>query len=264
MTHFYVAVISEEEEPGYQDLFEPYDENAEDEEYLEFEDMTKDVVDTYENGERRLLSPDGKSFSARYMNNEMMKAAVEQKWSTFYAEVVDEGETLDEFAERFFECIIRKDEETGKTLYGHWYNPQAHWDYWVTMDRPVIPIASGEMVDICKCKDVVDGVVTTKEWAKDLWDRFTNNGDIHVVDRIKFCDIFEECESLDEFIAVLTPFYTHAVITPDGEWHQAGKTDWFGLMNAAHGARATWSRSYRENFLLAYPDCYIRVFDCHI
>ena len=60
-------------------------------------------------------------------------------------------------------------------------------------------------------------------------------------------------------------FTTHAVITPDGKWHERGKTYWFGLSGETPDEGADWDEHYLERFIKnADPKLMMTIVDCHI
>jgi hypothetical protein len=52
----------------------------------------------------------------------------------------------------------------------------------------------------------------------------------------------------------------HALITPDGQWHEHGKMGWWGIMLTENEG---WEAEARA-ILAQYPDCHVLILDAHI
>ena len=57
---------------------------------------------------------------------------------------------------------------------------------------------------------------------------------------------------------------THAVVTPDGKWHEVGRMGWFGVSSETDEEADDWIRRFAERFIAPYPDYTIVIVDCHI
>lgn len=69
----------------------------------------------------------------------------------------------------------------------------------------------------------------------------------------------------ENFVKRLMLFATYAVVTPDGEWHEAGKMGWWGMSSDTAEDKEAWDLGYRDKFLKDLsPDTLITVVDCHI
>ena len=59
-------------------------------------------------------------------------------------------------------------------------------------------------------------------------------------------------------------FYTHSIVTPEGEWLEAGKMGWFGCDSASTEDQISWIDKFYE-IISKYPDdYYMTLVDCHI
>ena len=58
-------------------------------------------------------------------------------------------------------------------------------------------------------------------------------------------------------------FTTHAVVTPDGEWHEVGSMWWFGLSSETEDDVDRWESEYADRFL-SDGSLRITIVDCHI
>jgi len=62
-----------------------------------------------------------------------------------------------------------------------------------------------------------------------------------------------------------TKFYTYAVLTPDGEWHEPGKMGWWGCSSASPEEEIEFKKNYEEKFIkAANPNWELTIVDCHI
>lgn len=69
-------------------------------------------------------------------------------------------------------------------------------------------------------------------------------------------DAYADCESA---------FTTFAVITPDGQWHGQGEMGWWACSSETPEEALAWETRYRERFLdSANPEWRLTIVDCHI
>ena len=69
----------------------------------------------------------------------------------------------------------------------------------------------------------------------------------------------------EEYIKNFEQFYTYAVLTPDGEWHEPGTMGWWGISNATPEQEVEFEKNYEEKFIkTANPECKLTIVDCHI
>jgi len=68
------------------------------------------------------------------------------------------------------------------------------------------------------------------------------------------------------FIKRNTRFWTHAVVTSDGCWHEKGKMGWFGFSHNKPKEAKEWDLEYYKRFVKPYldTDYVITIVDCHI
>ncbi len=60
-------------------------------------------------------------------------------------------------------------------------------------------------------------------------------------------------------------FYTFAVITPDGTWHEMGQMGWFGMSSETAEEKEQWIENYKKRFIdAADPNWWLVIVDCHI
>lgn len=61
------------------------------------------------------------------------------------------------------------------------------------------------------------------------------------------------------------PFYTYAVLTPDGEWNEPGLMGWWGISSATPEEENEFNKNYENNFIkTANPEWRLTIVDCHI
>lgn len=69
----------------------------------------------------------------------------------------------------------------------------------------------------------------------------------------------------EEYKRSFTKFYTYAVLTPDGEWHEPGKVGWWGISSATREQEIEFEKNYEEKFIkAANPEWKLTIVDCHI
>lgn len=63
-----------------------------------------------------------------------------------------------------------------------------------------------------------------------------------------------------------TSFWTRAVITPDGEWHELGEMGWFGMSSEEPEETAEWVKEYYDTFMKPAIEnkWVVHIVDCHI
>lgn len=175
-----------------------------------------------------------------------------------YEEHKDKYKTLDEFMEDYHGYI--KNKETGK--YGHYYNPNAKWDWYVIGGRwsKSLLLKNGQRKDYAKIKDI--DWTKMKEISKieleKVWD--SNPEGIH-----RYFNGIRNNDTKESFIERESGFSTYAVITPDGNWHAKGEMGWFGISSENEDEANEWSKSFYDTFIKnADPETEIAIVDCHI
>lgn len=268
MTHFNVAVITKYEDEDIEPILAPYDENTEDDEWVEFDDRTQEVVAGWEVSTiPYVVTPSGEEKRLYgYLREEQrrIESLVDsgaEGWRIKDVGVKKLYDSIEEYAEGYCGYNVYPDEETGEARFGYYCNPNGYWDYWMPIEKAFK--VDGETVEMCKCKDVEDGMWMDAEKAGELYDRLEDDS-AEVIERLSYMSEFEAAETKEEFVAARIAFCTYAVVTPDGEWHQPGRMGWFGMSTESGEDANKWATSYRERFLEAYPEHFIRLVDCHI
>ena len=167
------------------------------------------------------------------------------------------------------ECDV--DEVMGRR--GYWQNPDARWDWYVVggrfsgmlrSDAPLIDGAAGhcDCALACDCDFSDDPEAASR--AREFWRR-------HVEERESGLSFFapeyyvERYGDVDTFAQMQSRFFTHAVVTPDGSWHEVGTMGWWGISTDSGPDEVQWAARFRERFLDGLDDGIIAtVVDCHI
>lgn len=178
--------------------------------------------------------------------------------------------TLQEFVRDYIEAPW--DEE--KQDYGYWENPNGKWDWWQkggSWDKLLKTVSGGrcmeaKVADIdfkldphdylkhCRWWEVVvDGALMTEGEKRD--DFFNTRSKEYLTALYRSKEAYAEAQS---------SVITDAVITPDGKWHQIGKTGWFGTESSAAGEFYVWNMRFKETFIdRADPNWILTIVDCH-
>lgn len=115
--------------------------------------------------------------------------------------------------------------------------------------------------------------------AKDFWKFYVMDANPENEEEVKIKDsllkdaffrykpeyYLKEYGSEETYVKSCIDIVTYAVITEDGEWHEAGEMGWWGVSHAEEGETAKFHTSFYECFIKDLPDdTLISVFDCHI
>jgi hypothetical protein len=298
MSHFSVAVFTEEGGKTVEELLAPYQENNMGdcpEEYLEFIDVEDRELDSYKNEEIDMVKcPDGKllyPWDERFKKNGINEVP-EGGYKKVKAKFTEIYPSFDEYMEEY--CGFSKDPR--KNRYGYWENPNAKWDWyqvggrWSGLLKLKATAATGSYgtrswtnkeeiipenrVDSAKIKDI-DFSVDGKEYKKLIrfWE-LKVDGDAPRNEKEKELlkwDIYkreyyvDKYASKEEYARIESSFATYAVITPDGKWHEKGKMGWFGFGSESDEEDKHWNKSFKEIFIdTADPEWTLSIVDCHI
>lgn len=74
----------------------------------------------------------------------------------------------------------------------------------------------------------------------------------------------EKFENKERYARSCASFSTWAVVTPDGEWHEAGTMGWFGTSDATAESISEYENEWQRIMLEADPNLWISIVDCHI
>lgn len=263
MSHFTVAVFTDDNGASVRNLLAPYSEEIEVEPYVLY---TKDEIiriqkeriesnmDTY----REYLS-DPEAFLNKY------NCGMLSYYKDTFPKLLEM--TDDELHADYFAGYDGRIGENGE--YISTYNPDSKWDWYSIGGR-----WAGELA--LKPEYDEDGY----EWSDEAPVRAI---DFERMQKKKLEDLqpYEEARkntyykdeywisrypSEDEYVRSMTEFSTFAVITPDGEWHEPGTMGWFACSTATPDDELRWEKEYYERFLKPAidNDWTITMVDCHI
>lgn len=282
MSHFSLLVISKSPEM-IDDMLVPFNEQTEDEKYIEFNDLTEEYLEEYntkscemvklENGslvspyDERFQESDGE-FSKKTVIPEHLKR-VKVPFNARYS-------SFEEFCHEYHGSDL--DEKTGK--YGYWRNPNAKWDWyevggrWANSFMMKTPKGSVRC-DQCMIKDLdYEGILRkqTEEYTKyynEALAFLSKKGDDdpeskHVEFRfgvdprnISLEDYISNCVDPNNVIS------SFAIMTEDGKWYERGSMGWWGMVTDEKDSKE-WENHLKELLSSIPDDRWITMVDCHI
>jgi hypothetical protein len=154
------------------------------------------------------------------------------------------------------------------------YNPKSKWDWWSFGGRwsGELITKSGEYLDECLVKEI-DTTLNKVDYKNALrfWDVYVDKKPLESGEtEDQFSTFYKESYFKDRYLDRETyakcqaTFCTRAVVTPDGEWHEAGEMGWFGCSSETGEEWRDWVDHYKERFIDPYLDMTITMIDCHI
>jgi hypothetical protein len=241
MSHFAVLVLHEEDQ-FIEDLLAPYDENLEVEPYIKYtriqaiNKMRKDCPSLYK----------------------------DKSEDEIFQEACD-----------WFGCTLDDDNNLLST-----YNPHSKWDWWQVGGRfsgilPIIPTAldgyhGAEYVDSAFVRHIKWVQPLDKEKREDIikWWNVNIEGAEGEKDE---CFLYnpeyykERYKDVETYIKTRELPCYHAVVTPDGIWHEPSKVGWWGCTNGNPSDELEWDLHFKERFIdTAEFDWVATIVDCHI
>ena len=208
MSHFAVLVLHEEDQP-IEDLLAPYDENIDVEPYIK---RTKE---------------------------EAIKELENKKYYNF--QYIDEYTSEQQYRELAEDWFGHAPDENGNIL--STYNPKSKWDRYQVGGRfsgllPVIPNAvegyhGAEYVDEAFVRHVKWHVPLDEHEKQEYikWWSINIEGapgekDDHFFYNSEYYK--KRYRDVETYIKTQETFCCHAIVTPDGIWHEPSKVGWFG------------------------------------
>ncbi len=233
MSHFSVLVLTTDESPSVEELLAPYDESIRRAPYIEYN--RQEAIDY-----------------------------VRKNWAG-YATKSD-----DECWEAMADGAIT--DENGN-IYST-YNTDAKWDYWEEGGRweDFMKLKdTGERVNSAKIKDI-DFRLDKDEYKKALrfWDIVVEHAQLEPGEEKPFSlykDVYykERYGDRETYAKRQSGFFTFAVITPDGIWHEEGAVGWFALSDETPEEAAEWETNFVKRFIESRDgDTVATIVDCHI
>ena len=233
MSHFSVLVLTNNNSPSVEELLAPYDESISVAPYITY--TRQEAIDF---ARKKFIGFDDESD--------------ERCW-----EAMAEGETTDEKG----------------NIYST-YNPSAKWDYWEEGGRWSNCLrlkSTGKGVNSAKLKNI-DFSPDDGEYKKALrfWDIIVEHAPLEAGEEEPFSfykdSYYKEFYGTRENYAKRqTEFFTFAVVTPDGLWHEKGRSLWFGLSDETPKEAQDWEENFVKRFIEpADGDTVATNVDCHI
>jgi len=284
MSHFTVAVFTENGGKTLEELLAPYQENNMDDcpkEYLQFNDVEDEYKNKFENDTRKEFYCSSNSSWGQEINKENY-------------EILKNGNIGDSF-------ILRIGKTVGFTYfkknakYRCYYNekheyPEEH--IWIEVVKVLYTTHSDK--DVCfegtikvkiinEPKEISlkkyynnDFEFFMKEWAgyeKDeetgkygYWENPNRKWDYYQIggrwlDKLTTKDKNVNSAKVKD-VLFENEFSTFAVITPDGKWYEKGEMGWWACVS---NEEEEWDIKYKERFIdTANPEWILTVVDCHI
>jgi hypothetical protein len=275
MSHFTAAVFMDSDEGSIEELLAPYDEDISAAPYVrhtkaELIRQAKEQLQMVVIGSYAKWRQDPAAYEADTRHNpahlEYLKSVPEQQtWSDeqFYRQAIQSYEP-DEIA------------EDGGIL--STYNPSSKWDWYEI---------GGRWQGLLMLKEGAEGF----RGNSGLMTKMTDHYDAAYVQDIDFEAMHqrnaaklipydeamkkslykpeywrEKYPTADEYARAQTQFYTYAVITPDGVWHESGEMGWWGMSSATPNDERTWRANYYDRFTkpALEHNWYLTIVDCHI
>ena len=231
MSHFSVAVLHRADQT-VEELLAPYDEEQE------------------------------KAIELEYTRDEAIKAAQEDYTG-------NEDKTDEECIKFFAEMPCYVVDKVGN-VYAK-YNPDARWDWYVIGGRFAGRLrVNGERLDSARIGEIdISPDPETYKQSLRFWDVVVEHKPakpeeehFSIYNEKYYRETYGDRET---FARIQSMFKTHAVITPDGEWHERGEVGWFGESSETPEEGIEWDKNYVERFVdCADKELILTIVDCHI
>ena len=263
MSHYSVAVITDKD-TTVEELLAPYDENI---------SVEKRLLYTREDLIRNARSHLDRFYNARYIpyKNDpegFLKTECDgDKGSQLYKYTMSFMDRYNETDEQLLQRELEYYDEDMKDEDGNVYtvrNPDSKWDWYAIGGRfngMLIDKKSGKIRNELPAKNID----FQKMWENAKYEMEPYEGAL--------TDSWYKPEYLkriypDEatYERIATTFWTRAVVTPDGQWHEIGEMGWFGFSSEEPEETIRWVSNYYDQFIdpaIEYG-CTIHIVDCHI
>ena len=241
MSHFAVLVLHEEDQ-SIEDLLAPYSENLEVEPYVKYTRIQ----------------------AINKMREDCPSLYKDKSEDEVFQDACD-----------WFGCMLDNDNNLLST-----YNPDSKWDYWQVGGRfsgmlHIIPTALDgyhgmeyadsafvrhvkwvQPLDKEEREDIIKWWNVNIEGAEGEKDTYFIYNPEYYKKRFKDAETYIKTQEL--------PCY-HAVVTPDGIWHEPSKVGWWGCTNGDPSDELEWDLHFKERFIdTAEFDWVATIVDCHI
>lgn len=273
MSHFTVAVFTEDADTSIDDILEPFYEGNEVAPYIS---MTKAE---FIQRERNLMDSVLHNQYAEWQKNpEEYEKRANPEHIKYLCALPKMMRRSDE--QIYKDCIkmYDKDEVTTDGDILSTYNPDSKWDWFEVGGRwqGMLILKNG-----CTGERGSPGLGTKMSaeydaaWVKDI--DFVAMMEKHIAVLPPYAQALEQSTYKPECFRELYPteadyikqqasFSTYAVVTPDGEWHEPGEMGWWGMSSASPEDKREWSGYYYDSFIKPALEngWYVTIVDCHI
>lgn len=243
MSHFSLGVISANTDNLTIDsLMERYSENREVDFFIY--KTKEDIIEEMKENQEYLRKNN-------YTENRLLKCTTDEELFNYY--------------KKFYGS---KFDNNGNELTTH--NPESRWDWYTIGGRGDILInKKGEYCYTSKIKNI-DFEKMNKELEEENLEYATKKWEVVVEGKEDVNNEFEffskdymleEFKTKDVYIKYLTLFLTHALLTPDGEWHEQGKAGYFATISNFNPSK--WIDTFYK-LIDEYKNYYLTIVDCHI
>lgn len=233
MSHFSVAVFSHH--PGdVEELLAPYDEQTEEEEYLEFEEADESL--------------------------EEIRAQ--------YTQEKEDNESFEDFLGRCYDYDYN--EELNEC--GYFCNPDAKLDSWEIGGRwhNELRLKQGEKCDQAQIKDIDFSLdEEALEQARRFWEVCVEGQPLSEDENPDDFETFfskeyyiDQYGDKETYATRAAGFTCWAFVTPNGEWYENGQLGWFDTSDATKESREQFALEL-ENMLKSDPNLWLTIVDCH-
>ena len=243
MSHFAVLVLHEEDQP-IEELLAPYNENIDVEPYIK---RTKEE-------------------------------AIKELEKYYDFQYIDEHTSEQQYRELAEDWFGHAPDENGNIL--STYNPKSKWDWWQVGGRfsgmlSIIPTAldgyhGADAVDSAFVRHVKWVQPLDKEKKESIIKWWNVNVESAEGEKDKYFFYNPEYykkryKDAETYIKIQEVPCYHAVVTPDGVWHEPSKMGWFACTDGDPADELEWDLHFKERFIdTAEFDWVATVVDCHI
>lgn len=276
MSHYSVAVFTEPDGEGVDELLAPFNENTEAEPYIS---KTRSQVIEYG---RAVIDRDKEEYEKYLADPEAFAKAHLPSNEGYYRKITEEYSkrmkwTDDEVYTWTIEYYFGNDNVDEDGNVWSTYNPYSKWDWYAYGGR-----FGGDLILRPKPGDDEydyrddDGLYYTD-------DALVSRVDFEEMRKQKMSSIYPYDEFMkrsfygeeylksrypneEMYLKAYTEFSTYAVITPDGEWHAPGEMGWFACSTETPEEASEWDEKYYERFIepAIEKGWEIHIVDCHI
>lgn len=273
MSHFSLAIFTEDEYTDLDEIMEPFYEGNSVEPYI---DMTKSEL--IEEARQRMKF----TFENQYAEWKANPAEYEKRATPEHLDYLKHlPELMKQSDEEVYQDAIdgyEPDEldEDGNLITT--YNPDSKWDWYEIGGRwhgmlllkpgktgqrgaPGLMTPSSGNYDAAYVADI-DFDQMRKNCIAGLipYEKFLTSGPYKE-------EYLRQCYPTEmDYVQRHSSFYTYAVLTPDGTWHASGEMGWFGMSSETPEEKHNWELDYYDHFIkpAIANGWYMTIVDCHI